>query len=375
MKYKKALIILAIVLVALSLIAFASYYLFFPKRSDPSVETDPPLVEKRDPWIERMLATEDCPVIEKPEYSYDGTLYEGKLIDSHLHMPVPMQEEPEPNSWGPNEPPNLGKDIWMSEIVCTLEGEGTDSGFTFFSVFTGIDEQLTLDVVNRTMELYPDLFIPFINPPGSDQVFTSVDANTLERLLNVYPGLFVGYGEISIHMNDEPAVSPTDQRLKDIYDVIEKEGIPPYFHPANGHASDLSDALSAYPNIDFIVHGEGVENEIGDLMAEHDNIFFTVNDLYGDLYLLHDEYTAEDFLNELKDFEPLLEIDMENWKGLIEAHPDQFMWGTDRGGAVAWSFDPQVGLMISDYGRAFISKLDPDVQERFAYGNAQSLFK
>lgn len=127
------------------------------------------------------------------------------------------------------------------------------------------------------------------------------------------------------------------------------------------------------PDIPFIVHGEQVENEIGDLMSKYPNVYFTVNDLYGDQHLLHPGETTESFVAALQPYEPLLEQDIATWKDVIEEHPDQFLWGTDRGGIAVWTFDLEVGQALVDYARAFIGRLDPDVQEKFAYKNAEEV--
>ena len=79
------------------------------------------------------------------------------------------------------------------------------------------------------------------------------------------------------------------------------------------------------------------------------------------------------FLSKTNNYAPLLEIDLGDWKEVIEAHADRFMWGTDRGGIVIWAWDLEVGLRLTDYARAFIGQLDPDVQELFAYRNAERL--
>ena len=44
---------------------------------------------------------------------------------------------------------------------------------------------------------------------------------------------------------------------------------------------------------------------------------------------------------------------LELYKPMIEAHPDRFMWGTDRVD-IAWNYDEDVGKLLADYGRAFI---------------------
>lgn len=60
-----------------------------------------------------------------------------------------------------------------------------------------------------------------------------------------------------------------------------------------------------------------------------------------------------------------------HWKPLIEKYPDRFTWGTDRW--FAWHFDPEVGGLIEELSRSFIGKLDPAVQENFAYKNAERM--
>ena len=62
------------------------------------------------------------------------------------------------------------------------------------------------------------------------------------------------------------------------------------------------------------------------------------------------------------------------WKSKIEKHPDQFLWGTDRGDA-AWNYDSDIGALLEEYSRAFIGQLDPAVQEKYAYKNAEKLLQ
>ena len=70
----------------------------------------------------------------------------------------------------------------------------------------------------------------------------------------------------------------------------------------------------------------------------------------------------------------MLGKDLATWKDFIERHPDQVLWGTDRGVGSTWSLDPEVALTLNNYTRAFIGRLDPSVQEKFAYKNAERLF-
>ncbi len=83
--------------------------------------------------------------------------------------------------------------------------------------------------------------------------------------------------------------------------------------------------------------------------------------------------SKEEFFEHFEDYESLLEKDVKTWKTFIEKHPDQIIWGTDRGGIALWSIDEDVGITLTNYARAFIARLDPAVQEKFAYKNAEKL--
>ena len=62
---------------------------------------------------------------------------------------------------------------------------------------------------------------------------------------------------------------------------------------------------------------------------------------------------------------------LDKWKSMIENNPDQVMWGMDRG--YTHHFDNEVHGLLVEYSRAFIGGLDPEVQEKYAYKNAEQL--
>jgi len=49
------------------------------------------------------------------------------------------------------------------------------------------------------------------------------------------------------------------------------------------------------------------------------------------------------------------------------------MWGTDRW--YRWQFDYEVGGILEEFGRSFIGELEPQVQEKFAYKNAEKILQ
>lgn len=366
----------------------------FPPRP-PIIEE--PLTFEEKVWkqrIDRAMAHSFCPPVKTQ--TYPENYYQGPLIDSHFHIghlpdsspgeeageeALLDDEEDDPeNTWEDDEErqedeqqPVLGRNIRMSEIVCTLQHEGTKKVFAFFPVFPEIHEHL-LDVADMTMQQYADYFVPFIMPPGEDNT-PSVNAETLRKFLKRYPHLFVGYGEIGYGSDFSKASQypPDASFFHEIYRVVQENNLIVYFHPLDGQEDDIERLLQKYPQINFIVHGEGIEDEIGDLMSKYPNLYFTANDLYGDQYLLHPRENVDSFLAATKNYELLLRKDINTWKRLIEQHPDQFLWGTDRGGIAVWTLDQRVGQRLTDYARAFIGRLDPSVQEKFAYKNAERL--
>ena len=367
---------------------------------EPGEPFDPQLTFEDRVWQHRVdaaFAPSECP--DTPEVEPPVGSYAGKLFDTHFHIPhipdsppgaEPGESELEDFGEGPFddwmfEPeesnpiraqlPLAGKNITITELACLLRSDGTDGAFAFFPVFPHIQDQL-LDLARRSMDEHADVFVPFIMPPGPHDAQPTVEADTLQEMVSTYPGLFVGYGELGLYAIEGvrgTEFAPDAPIFEEIYPVVHEHGLMVYLHPGDGHADNLANALASNPDITFIAHADQIENDIGDLMDRFPNIFYTVNAIYGDQYLLRPEETIKSFLAATDDYGPLLEADWAKWKDIIEEHPNRFMWGTDRGGPAVWTFDLQVSLRLVDYARAFIGGLDADVQERFAYDNAARL--
>lgn len=336
--------------------------------------------------VETALTPRNCP--EAPQKTYGSARYTGPLIDTHYH--IPHFDSPPP--WEKNGVrPLLGDNVVISDIACTLRQEGTKKIFAFFPVFPDYPQEY-LAVVKGTMEQYPDLFVPFIMPPDNDNSptgFPTVDAKQLATMLSVHPSLFQGYGEIGLYERGDHggpkgalALPPDSQRLAEIYPLIRKNKLVAYFHLGKGQQNSFEKVLSQNPDINFIWHGDqlipyedGIQNlqHIEEILSRHPNAFYGVDELYGDKWLIRPEVTKKELLTHLDAYEALLKQDINTWKGFIERHPDQVIWGTDRSPQVRWSHDPDVGQALTGYSRAFIAHLSPAAQEKFAYKNAERL--
>lgn len=324
-----------------------------------------------DGITEQYIGPTECKLFTGPQFG--SVSYTGPLIDTHYHIP-------HFDGTADSITPVLGDNIKISNIVCSLEQEDTNKVFAFFPVFHESDQAKYLQIARRTMELYPDTFVPFIMPPDRDNDidgYPTVSADVLEEMLNVYPGLFTGYGEIGLYAREPGGAAelpPDSERLQDIYPVVRENKLLVYFHLGEGHKDNFESILEQNPDINFIWHGDQLSiEEVEDVISNHPNAYYTIDELYGDVWMINPNKTKEEFLSHLQNYEALLEIDINTWKAVIERRPDQFMWGTDRSPAVLWSHDPEVGQALANYGRAFIARLATEVQEKFAYKNAERL--
>lgn len=324
-----------------------------------------------------------CP---RAERTFPAGAYTGPLIDTHIHI-APLPENPSSERpLGTNDQPIMGNNVTVPDYVCMLDVEKTNKIFAFFPVWEPIIRQ-HVGLVKKTLNEYPGRFVPFIMPPDSDNDpggFPTVAASKLNEMLKVYPGLFQGYGEIGLYAREGGAAElpPDSQRLKRIYPVVRKNKLAVYFHLGQGHQDEFERVLEKNPDINFIWHGDQLITGSGagqdlsvieGILSRHPNAYYGVDELYGDVWLLRRGVSQETFLKHFQNPEPLLEQDLVTWKGFIERHPNQVLWGTDRGGDVRWSLDPEVALTLNDYSRTFIGRLDPSVQEKFAYKNAEAL--
>ena len=106
-------------------------------------------------------------------------------------------------------------------------------------------------------------------------------------------------------------------------------------------------------------------------MDRYPNIYFTFNDIFEEIIPQFRFGAKQDFISLMsEDWHTLLDQAVDLYRPMIEAHPDRFMWGTDRGDIV-WHYDEDLGRLIADYGRAFIGRFDLEIREMIAYKNAE----
>ena len=383
---KKQFILAGLVFLLIIAAGLVAFFLLQPKPNQKSSTKEPELSAEEKAWnqrIESALVPTDCPNNPKPKL--DSSYYQGPLIDTHFHISTIPDATPGGNEDWREEKfyTSPGVNMVMGDYVCLLKNDGTSGKvFAFFPVYPNIEWQ-SLKLVKKTMDKYPDNFVPFINAPDGD--IGSVDGPTLKRMLSYYPGLFKGFGEQGLYAAAAPALPPDSKRMLGTYPVVREHKLVVYFHLGEGQADAWEKILKANRDIKFIWHGDhlAINPQIGrsslriieGILSRNPNVYYGVDELYGDVLLLNPDTNAKKVISYIKNNQPsLLKKDLATWKGFIEEHPDQVIWGTDRG-SYLYSLDIELGRAMSDYARAFIAGLDPKVQEKFAYKNAEKLFQ
>ena len=140
--------------------------------------------------------------------------------------------------------------------------------------------------------------------------------------------------------------------------------------------SSIENALQKNSNVTFLIHGPEIENSISGIIDRHPNARYSIDAILLRVGspggLLYTAGSKENFISIFnQNFNAMLTSAVNDWKAKIEQYPDKYMWGTDR--SDAWMFDEEVSVLLEEFGRAFIGRLDPAVQEKFAYKNAERL--
>ncbi|MDP3765237.1 MAG: amidohydrolase family protein, partial [Nanoarchaeota archaeon] len=206
------------------------------------------------------------------------------------------------------------------------------------------------------------------------QVFST---ESLESIETTNKGLFAGYGEIAFYFVAQKGQNPDDQKYLDIYEVAGKNNLVVMMHPDARQENSVGNAARKNPNVKFLIHGPEMEDPIINMMNNHPNVYYSIDAILIRIPpspggLLYTSNNKEEFiLTFTENFDVLLNRAVKDWKEKIEQHPDRFMWGTDR--AHKWTYDEEVSVLLEEFGRAFIARLEPAVQKKFAYENAERL--
>ncbi len=236
----------------------------------------------------------------------------------------------------------------------------------------------TDDIVAQAVLSLPEKqqrrLIPFISG------FNPTDMNAarqVEALIQRYPGLWRGIGEVITRHDDLTALTHGETpranhpALMKVYTVAGRYRLPVLLHSnltslreeTPIYLQELEEALAAHPDTRFVLALAGTSGGVEKRQAPLDTlpeIIRALLDRYDNLYIDLSWSVREHYL--LDDDEP-----SDTWLALIEDHPDRFTLGTDLVG----HFDSMKKIL--DAYRPLLDALPEDVARALARVNALAL--
>jgi len=307
-----------------------------------------------------------------------GPYYTGPLIESHLHMPVASKiVSTVAINAGFEDMPAYDNELTIDYIACLFESEGIEKAFGFNVVPKMVIGQ-SINKVKSNEKRHPGKFVHFYQPTPLAGLNPS--PAEVQNILDDNPGLFQGYGEVKFAFSEVPNEDPKDKHNLAMWDLADRNNLVVMMHPGPQHKEEAIFLLEKHPNVNFLFHSGSIGDWIYELLEDYDNAYFTLepsNFLFG-----WDEGNGKFKFNPTKEevleymntnFDSALQDELAAEKARIETNPDKFLWGTDR-----WytqHFDAEVGAVVEEFGRSFIGQLDPSVQEKYAYKNAERILE
>ncbi len=316
-----------------------------------------PAVQKETPKI-AIPAPSTCDLTPRPRRFNKTPYYTGPLFDAHFHLP------------GLSE-------VSVNNLLCTSDKEKVRGTIGFY-----FNPQLSLEKRLAEAESIKNASL------GKIRLFLApipYSLKTLEDIEATHNGLFTGYGEMAFYNRGIPGQSyypksPDEQQFLDIYALAEKNNFVVMIHPDKGQEQAIENILQKNPNVKFYLHGDEIEGAIIGLMDKYPNVYYSIDAILSRLPFppadaLHLSSSENDYVSKItQNFSAILDGAVNDWKAKIEKHPDRFTWGTDRGG-FTWHYGEEVSRLFEELSRVFIGRLDPAVQEKYAYKNAESLLQ
>lgn len=333
---------------------------------------------------EKTVQKEKCAFTARPrEFNHD-LYYTGQLIDAHVHMPVSSSIVATVAKRLGSIEFNLSifnNALTRDYFICLFEGEGISQNVGLF-LTTRFSFWQELRTIKKFQKEYPGRVAPFFMPAPLG--FLRVSPDDFRKTLDKNPGLFRGIGELKIF----DGTSLDNPHYSELYKIANDYNLIIMMHPHFDDKEIVKNILKQYPKVTFLFHGGdrlnvSVEQNdsdkfIAEIMKDYDNVYYSLStaQIHGSKreHISRLPEKEEIWDNIRANFDSDMSALVKKWKPLIEKYPGRFMWETDRQ-RPQWIFDEDFGHFIEEIARAFIGKLDPSVQEKFAYKNAEKLLK
>lgn len=316
-----------------------------------------------------------------PQFTHEN-YYTGPLADTHVHLPVSskivstiaiqsgFEDMP---AYGQRL--SNGEELTVDYLSCLFTSEGITKVFGF-NLIPSMTISSSVNAVEEMAEKYPLLFIPFYMPTPIDSL--NPTPGDVDEILTKNT-FFKGYGEVKFSFQEVKNQGIEDQKSIEYYDLAKKHNLVIMMHPAEDQKESVIRLLQKYPTVKFLFHSREMEGWLEEILADYPNAFYSLDAIFVNLYGWTGQHqqkgpTQQEFIDYFTaNFNQIKQNEVHRWKGVIEKYPHQLMWGTDRW--YTWHFSPEVGALLEEFGRSFIAELSPEVQDNFAYKNAQKIME
>jgi len=331
----------------------------------------------------QVAGSKECPPQPKREFAH-ASYYTGPLFDAHLHLPSSSSIVSSVSTKMGLPTPAWNSVLSYEYIACLLKAENTRGAFGFhlltkYSLSSEVSAAKALDKKQSGISHF--LMPAFVNPAVNPSV------ESVRKLVEKNPALFTGIGELKFF----DGTSPDNPRVLPYYQLAEKNGLIVMMHPFDHHKDAVVAVVKQYPKVRFLLHsidGEGrhpgdsgEHNNIGwvmELLRTYPNVYYSVDD--APIWGWKREHSGvekpskEEVMAHFREtFDSELDRLTGRWKDPIETYPDRILSGTDRW--YGWHYERDASALIIEFKRAFIGRLAPSVQEKYAYRNAEGLLK
>jgi len=247
---------------------------------------------------------------------------------------------------------------------------GDEAPLYYYSATDDIVARAVLDLpADQQRRLAP--FISGFNPTDMNA------ARHVEALIERYPGLWRGIGEVITRHDDLTALTSGETAranhpaLMKVYRLAGRYDLPVLLHSnltslreeTPIYLAELEEALKANPDTRFVLAHAGTSGGVEERqapLATLNEIIRALLERYDNLYVDLSWSAREHYL--IRDGEP-----RDAWVDLIGDHPDRFLLGTD----VVGHFD-SIGEILDEY-RPLLDALPAPVAAKVAGENARAL--
>ena len=306
--------------------------------------------------------------------------YTGPLFDTHLHLAHLYTGE-------------LSRLRSAADLLSYLDRNKVEGAIGFY-YFTKAKSDPFVPAAEAIIRGTRSRVIPLLQPEG-DGWTQLASGQYNEAVLRQYlqpQGLLQGVGEIALYWPGSLSVTLDSPLMQTVFQVVnELKGIV-MIHPSSTtgggrptYLAEVEPSIRKYPDAIFLFHGSPeVFNLVAQLMSKYPNVYYTYDaNIFssgpGGLGSLVSPTnaaaeTAEHFLTEVNRIgsDRLVERGLQTVAPRLLQYPDRIMWGTDL--CYPWHFEEPVTDVVISLSRQFIGRLPADIQEKYAYKNAQRVF-